>query len=86
MPDPHETFHDLCLAYGDFNRPVFLEAFLHWFVNSADSKELATLRRGIQTRAKLLRSQGKRGRPRAGESWRWLCATLRLVWQREIAR
>ncbi len=43
VPDPHATLHDLCLAYDDFNRPALLEAFLRWFVDSADSTDLAAL-------------------------------------------
>ncbi|HKO03794.1 MAG TPA: hypothetical protein VJW51_03550, partial [Candidatus Acidoferrales bacterium] len=84
MPDPHATLHDLCLAYGDFNRPVFLEAILRWFVDSADPKELAALRRAIRDRAKVLTHGGKGGRPRAEHDPNWLRRSAQLAWQKDI--
>ena len=42
--DPrHSGFLDLCLFYGDFNRSVFLEAIRHWFIESANARELKSL-------------------------------------------
>jgi hypothetical protein len=84
VPDPHATLHDLCLAYGDFNRPVFLEAFLRWFLDSAGPKELAALRRAIRSRAKTLSRGGKGGRPRAEHDPDWLRRSAQLVWQKDI--
>lgn len=83
--DPrHAQFLDLCLLYGDFNRPVFLEAILQSFIESASPTELKSLRRAIRDRENALRRNGRKGRPRAEESWDWLCSTLKLVWQRDI--
>ncbi|HKO06050.1 MAG TPA: hypothetical protein VJW51_14930 [Candidatus Acidoferrales bacterium] len=83
--DPrHAQFLDLCLLYGDFNRPVFLEAILRFFVEAAGAKELAALRRAVRDRAKTIRSGGRNRRPRGEESRAWLRATLRLVWLREV--
>ena len=58
MPHPHATLHDLCLVYGDFNRPAFLEAFPRWLLDSADVGELAALRRALRDRAKALSRGG----------------------------
>lgn len=84
MPDPHDTFLNLCLLYADFNRPVFLEAIRNWFVDSASPTELKALRRAIRDRAKALPRSRKKGRPRAEKSWAWICSTMSLVWHREI--
>lgn len=80
----HARFLDLCVLYADFNRPVFLEAILQWFVESASPGELKALRHAIRERAKALRRHAKKGRPRAEESWTWIRSTLKLVWQKEI--
>jgi hypothetical protein len=83
--DPrHAEFLNLSLLYSDFNRPVFLEAILHWFVVSAEAKELAALRRAIRDRANVLKRNGKRGRPRAERDPEWILRSLQIVWQREI--
>jgi len=83
--DPrHARFLDLCLLYGDFNRPLFLRAILHSFVESAGPAELETLRRAIRDRAESLRRRDKGGRPRAERDWKWIRAAAQLVWQREI--
>ncbi|HKM90281.1 MAG TPA: hypothetical protein VJX29_06680 [Candidatus Acidoferrales bacterium] len=83
--DPrHAQFLDLCLLYGDFNRPVFLEAILRWFVKSADAKELAALRRSIRDRTKHLKQNRKKGRPGAEHDPDWIRRSLQIVWQREI--
>jgi hypothetical protein len=80
----HAQFLNLCLLYGDFNRPVFLEAILRWFVDSASPAELAALRRAIRDRAKSPTHTGKKGRPPADLNWKWICQAAQLVWQREI--
>ena len=80
----HARFLDLCLLYGDFNRPLFLRAFLHSFVESSSPAELEALRRAIRDRAKSLKRGGKEGRPRAERDWKWIRAAAQLVWQREI--
>ncbi|HKM91933.1 MAG TPA: hypothetical protein VJX29_15095 [Candidatus Acidoferrales bacterium] len=83
--DPrYAPFLDLCLQYGDFNRPVFLEAILRWFVESADAKELAALRRAIRDRTKALNQNAKKGRPGAEHDPDWIRRSLQIVWQREI--
>jgi hypothetical protein len=84
VPNPHEAFLDLCLLYSNFNRPVFLEAVLNSFVDSASPAEMKTLRRAIRDRASALRRTRKKGRPRAAESWEWIRSTMKLVWHREI--
>jgi hypothetical protein len=70
--DGHGPFRDLCLTYGDFYRPVFLETIMDWFVRSASSSELAALRKAISSRAETLHKGGKRGRPRGRDSAEWL--------------
>jgi hypothetical protein len=83
--DPrHSAFLDLCLLYGDFHRPVFLQAILRWFVESAGRDELDSLRRAIRDRTKLLRRGGRKGRPREENDWNWLRSSAQLVWQREV--
>jgi hypothetical protein len=83
--DPrHAPFLNHCLLYADFNRPVLLNAILRWFVESADANELKRLRHAIRDRAKALRRPGKKGRPRAEHTLKWISASARLVWQREI--
>jgi hypothetical protein len=80
----HAQFLDLCLLYADFNRPVFLEAFLRWFMDSASPAELTALRRAIRGRTKALMQNGKKGRPRAEHDPNWIRRSLQIVWQREI--
>ncbi len=83
--DPrHAPFLDLCLLYGDFNRPLFLEAILRSFVESAEAKEVAALRRAIRGRAKHLKQNRKKGRPSAEHDPDWIRRSLQIVWQREI--
>jgi hypothetical protein len=77
-------FLDLCLLYGDFNRPVFLEAILRSFVESAGAKEMAALRRAIRDRAKLLKQNRAKGRPSTEQNPAWIRRSLQIVWQREI--
>jgi hypothetical protein len=61
-----------------------MEAFLRSFVESASPSELKSLRRAIRDRARSLRQNGKKGRPRAEESWDWICSTLKLIWEHDI--
>jgi hypothetical protein len=84
VPNPHEAFLDLCLLDADFNRPIYLDAFLKWFLPSASPAELKALRRAIRDRARALRQTHKKGRPHAVESWQWIRSSLKLVWHREI--
>lgn len=49
--------------YADSQRPVFLEQLLE-FVRTVDRGELSAIRKAVWTRAKALRTFGKRGRPR----------------------
>jgi hypothetical protein len=84
VPNPHEELLDLCLLYSDFNRPIFLEAFLNSFADSASPAELKALRRAIRDRARALRQTRRKGRPHAAESWQWIRSSLKLVWHREI--
>jgi len=79
-------FLDLCILYGDFNRPVFLAAFLQSFLGSASPDELKSLRRAIRDRGKALRRNRSKGRPRTGQSWNWICSTLKLIWEHDINR
>jgi len=93
MPSPknqedsrHSPFLDLCLLYGDFNRPVFLDAILHWFLESASPAELKSLRRAIRDRARSLHRSSKPGRPRGAHDRLWIRSSTQLVWRREILR
>jgi len=80
----HSEFLNLCLFYGDFNRPAFLEAIRHWFIESASAAELKSLRSAIRDRAAALRRQHKKGRPRAEQSPAWISSTLKLVWMHDV--
>jgi hypothetical protein len=79
----HGHFRDLCMLYGDFNRPVFLEEVLN-FLRGAGEQELISIRERIQRRAKQLRTGGKKGRPRGQDDPNWRGQALKQVWQREI--
>jgi len=79
----HGQFRDLCMRYGDFNRPIFLEEVLN-FLRGADEQELISIREGIRRQAKQLRIAGKRGRPRGQDDPNWRGKALKQVWQREI--
>jgi hypothetical protein len=79
----HGHFRDLCMLYGDFNRPVFLEEVLI-FLRSANKEEIATIRRSGQRRTEILRHGGRRGRPRAHDDPDWLHKAFMEIWQKEI--
>jgi len=83
--DPrHAQFLDLCQLYGDFNRPVFLEAVHRCLVNSASAAELKSLRGAIRDRAQSLGRTGRKGRPPAEHNRKWIRGAAQLVWQKEI--
>lgn len=82
--DGHGPFRDLCMLYGDFNRPVFLQEILSWFVRSAGKTELATLRKAVALRSATLRRGGKRGRPRARDDSGWLVNAKTSAWLRIV--
>ena len=65
--DGHGPFRDLCLVYGDFYRPVFLEAIQDWFIWSANSEELKALRENLRASHEPSESRGEeRASPWAG--------------------
>jgi hypothetical protein len=63
----------MCLVYGDFQRPVFLEEITN-FISSASVDELRAVREAIQTRTRALRGQRSKGRPRAQEDRQFMTA------------
>jgi hypothetical protein len=83
--DAHVSFRDQCLLYGDFNRAVFLEQIVAYFLSSASKEEIAQIRKIIQAREKIIKAQGgKKGRPRAMDSSDWVRKAFRITWRREI--
>ena len=78
-PDGHGPFRDMCLAYGDFCRPIFLETIRDWFIRNANKTELAELRKAISARSANLGKGGRRGRPRAKDDHNWLIRKNRRV-------
>jgi len=85
-PDGHGPFRDMCLAYGDFYRPIFLETIRDWFIRNANKTELAELRKAISARSANLGKGGKRGRPRAKDDHNWLMGAKTAAWRRLIDR
>ena len=79
--DGHGHFRDLCLVYGDFYRPVFLEVIQEWFVRGANKDEIAVLRKAISTRAASAGKDRKQGRPRAQDDSDWLIAAKIAAWR-----
>jgi plasmid stabilization system protein ParE len=86
LTNHHKSFPDLCLLYGDFNRPVFLRAIREYFIASASPSELKSLRRVIRDRAASLRCNPAKGRPRAERDPDWMRRSAQLAWLREIGR
>ena len=82
--DGHGPFRDMCLVYGDVNRPVFLQEIINWFVRSANKDELAALRRAMALRSGDVRKGGKRGRPRAWDDSDWLMRVKTDAWRRIV--
>lgn len=72
--DGHGRFRELCIAYADYYRPIFLKEFINQFVRRATKPELATLRKEVAAHERRIRVQkGKsKGRPRAEDDWTWL--------------
>lgn len=82
--DPDRHFKDLCLLYGDSNRPVFLREFLRWFVRNANKTELAELRKAVALRAGKIGKVRRRGRPHAEEDVDWLVKARTAAWRRIV--
>lgn len=82
--DGHGPFRDLCLIYGDFHRPVFLQEIINWFVRSASKTELAALRKAISLRSTDVGRGGKRGRPRGRDDADWLVKAKEAAWHRIV--
>lgn len=83
--DGHGQFRELCIAYGDFSRSIFLNEFLTWFVKHANKSELAALRKEISARTKQIRRSGKgRGRPRAEDAPDWLSKARDAAFKRIV--
>jgi hypothetical protein len=84
--DPHGHFRDLCMLYGDSNRPVFLNEIREWFIRGANKQELSEIRKAVGARAKGLRGGGKRGRPRARDDENFLIRARLTAWRRVVLR
>lgn len=82
--DGHGPFRDLCVVYGDFHRPVFLQVIINWFVRSASKTELAALRKAISLRSNDVGRGGKRGRPRGRDDADWLVKAKVTAWHRIV--
>lgn len=82
--DGHGPFRNLCVLYGDFHRPVFLEEFLTWFIRNATKAELSVLRKAVSARSSEIGKGGKKGRPRAQESKDWLVSAKTATWHRIV--
>jgi hypothetical protein len=84
--DGHGPFRDMCLVYGDINRPVFLQEIISWFVRSASKTELAALKRAMFLRSRHIISSkgGKKGRPRGRDDADWLVKVRTGTWRRIV--
>ena len=82
--DGHGHFRDLCVAYGDFYRPVFLQEFLDCFVRNATKTELAELRKAIAIRAAEAGKGKRKGRPRSEKDEGWLTKAKVVTWHRIV--
>ena len=82
--DSHGHFMELCMLYGDFNRPVFLGEIRHWFIRNADKAELTTIRKAVQARTRTLKGGGGRGRPCAQDDENFLSKARVTAWQRIV--
>jgi hypothetical protein len=82
--DGHGPFRNMCLAYGDFYRPVFLQEIINWFIRSASKAELAALRKAVSVRSAQVSAGGKRGRPRGRDDADWLAKVKVATWRRIV--
>ena len=82
--DGHGHFRDLCVAYGDFYRPVFLQEFMDCFVRNANRTELAELKKAIAMRAAKPVKGKSKGRPRSEEDEGWLTKAKVVTWRRIV--
>jgi hypothetical protein len=74
----------MCLVYGDFYRPVFLQEIINWFVRSASKGEVAALRKAVSLRSAQISRGGKRGRPRGRDDADWLVKVKVAAWHRVV--
>lgn len=73
------------MAYGDFNRPVFLEEILRFISSSITSKaELAAIRKAVLKRTKRLEKPGQRGRPPAWDDDEWIQKAITAAFRRRV--
>jgi hypothetical protein len=82
--DGHGPFRNMCLVYGDFYRPIFLQEIINWFVHSASKTELAALRKAVSSRSAHVGKGGKRGRPRGRDDADWLVKVKVAAWRRIV--
>ena len=85
--DPHAHFRDLCMVYGDFNRPVFLEEILRFLSSWATSRgEIEAIRSALRKGEKRIkeRQRAKRGRPRAWDNEGWIQKAMTAAFRRRV--
>ena len=83
--DSHAKFRELCMMYGDFNRPVFLEEILNFISGFGATKaELSAIRTAVQKRTKRLAKRSQRGRPRAAESDSWMQKAITAAFRKRV--
>lgn len=85
--DPHRNFRDLCVVYGDFYRPVFLEEILSFLSSWVTSRgEVETIRNALRKSEKQIqeRQRAKRGRPAAWDSEGWIQKAMTAAFRRRV--
>lgn len=85
--DPHGNFRDLCMVYGDFNRPVFLEEILRFLSSWITSRgEIEAIRDALRKSEKRIkkRQRAKRGRPRAWDNEGWVQTAMTAAFRRRV--
>jgi hypothetical protein len=81
----HDNFRNTCMAYGDFNRQVFLEEILRFISSAITSKaELTAIRKAVLKRTKRLEKPGQRGRPRAWDNEEWIQKAITSAFRRHV--
>jgi hypothetical protein len=85
--DPHANFRDLCMLYGDFNRPVFLEEILRFLSSWIASRgEIEAIRDALRKSEKRIkeRQRAKRGRPHAWDNEGWIQKAMTAAFRRRV--
>jgi hypothetical protein len=85
--DRHANFRDLCMVYGDCNRPVFLEEVLRFLTSSITSRaEVEAIRDALRNSERRMkeRPKAKRGRPRGWDDEGWIQRAMTAAYRRRV--